>query len=80
LEAGIGNIPVFCSDLPVLRELGGEDISYFDPHGDPAEIARQIVLRLNEDSSSRWTRYVKHHFTWQSINELYIEPLLMAEN
>ncbi len=31
IEAAFSSIPVFCADIPVLRELGGDDVSYFEP-------------------------------------------------
>lgn len=76
IEAGFSNIPVFCADLPVLRELGGDDVSYFAPDGDPQEIARQIARRLKDETTSRWARQAKHGYTWESIYRIHIEPLL----
>ena len=43
IEAAFSSMPVFCADIQVLRELAGEDASYFDPEGDPKEIAKLIV-------------------------------------
>lgn len=79
LEAGFSKMPVFCADIPVLRELGGDDLDYFDPKGDPLVIARQVYSRLEAESTLRWSRKVKLHYTWQSVNNLYIEPLLNEE-
>ncbi len=42
IEAAFSSMPVFCADIPVLRELGGEDVSYFDPDAEPRSIAKQI--------------------------------------
>src|SRR5262249_14177461 len=33
--------PVFCSDIPVFREIGGDDPFYFEPH-DAGSIASAI--------------------------------------
>jgi glycosyltransferase involved in cell wall biosynthesis len=41
LEAMRRGAPVACSDIPVLRELGGDVPHYFDPH-DPEAAARAI--------------------------------------
>jgi glycosyltransferase involved in cell wall biosynthesis len=76
LEAGISSIPVFCTDIPVLHELGGDDVSYFDPHASPSSIARQITLRLNNEATSRWARRAKRDYAWDSIYKLLIEPLI----
>lgn len=79
LEAGFTNLPVFCSDIPVLRELGGDYLCYFDPKGEADEIAAMIAGELEKESSTRWSRHVKHKYTWQSIYSRFIEPLLVME-
>ena len=38
---------VACSDIPALRELAGEDATYFDPSS-PEEIAEGILLALTQ--------------------------------
>ena len=42
LEAMVRGVPVACSDLPVLREVAGDDAVYLDPH-DPRSIARALA-------------------------------------
>lgn len=76
LEAGFSSIPVFCTDIPVLRELGGDDVSYFNTRADPSSIARQITMRLNHEATSRWARRVKREYAWDSIYKSLIEPLI----
>jgi glycosyltransferase involved in cell wall biosynthesis len=76
LEAGFSSMPVFCADLPVLRELGGEDVSYFDPHAEPGSIARLIADRLKSEATNRWARRAKHGYTWDSIYRDQIGPLI----
>lgn len=41
LEAMARGCPVVGSDIPILREVGGDAMRYFDPH-DPASIARTV--------------------------------------
>ena len=77
IEAAFSSIPVFCADIPVLRELGGDDVSYFDPDSDPLSITNQIVRRLSSEATSRWARRARKYFTWDSIYERYIEPLIL---
>jgi glycosyltransferase involved in cell wall biosynthesis len=76
IEAGFSGIPVFCADIPVFHELGGADLSYFNPDGDPERIAGEIGKRLNSEMTFRWARRARHGFTWRSINRKYIEPLI----
>jgi glycosyltransferase involved in cell wall biosynthesis len=46
IEAAYFGLPVLCSDLPVLREVGGEHAIYFQ-RGEPAAIASAIRMFLN---------------------------------
>jgi glycosyltransferase involved in cell wall biosynthesis len=77
IEAAFSSMPVFCSDIPVLHELGGEDVSYFDLDADPSSIANQIKNRLTSEATSRWSRRAKHRYSWDSIYITRIAPLLM---
>ncbi len=45
LEALARGVPVACSDLAVLREIGGELPCFFDPE-DPADAARKVATAL----------------------------------
>ena len=76
IEAGFSGIPVFCTDLPVFRELGGADLTYFDPDADPAGIAATIAFRMEAEMTLRWARHARHGYTWRSIYHRSIEPLL----
>jgi len=49
LEAMARGTPVACSDLPVLRELGGDAVAYFDP--DDAAACAGAILRALVDGS-----------------------------
>jgi glycosyltransferase involved in cell wall biosynthesis len=76
IEAGVNSIPVFCADIPVLRELGGEDVRYFNPQGEPGSIAKQIAEVLEASATSRLARRTKHEYSWDSIYRLHIGPLI----
>jgi mannosylglucosylglycerate synthase len=76
IEAAFSSLPVFCANIQVLRELGGEDISYFDPETPAPAIAEIIIVRLKSEATSRWARRAKHGYNWDSIYSLHIEPLL----
>lgn len=77
IEAAFSSIPVFCADIPVLRELGGEDVSYFGTHAEPSSIAKQIGDRLKSEATSRLARRAKHGYTWDSIYSFHIAPLIL---
>jgi glycosyltransferase involved in cell wall biosynthesis len=76
IEAAVSSVPVFCADIPVLHELGGEDVSYFDLCADPNSIAGQITDRMRSEATSRWSRRAKHSYTWDAIYTSWIAPLL----
>lgn len=79
IEAGFENIPVFCSDIPVFHEIGGENLSYFDPNGDPSAVAKMIDDRLDSEMTFRWSRNAKNNYRWESIYRSLIEPLITEE-
>jgi glycosyltransferase involved in cell wall biosynthesis len=56
-------VPVACSDIPVLREVGGEVPHYFDPH-DPASAARAIEAALGDESAREQGPRQAARFTW----------------
>lgn len=76
IEAAFSGLPVFCADIPVLRELGGGDVSYFDPDAEPRQIALQIAERLEGEMTSRWSRQARHHYSWELIYMQHIAPLI----
>lgn len=76
IEAAFNSMPVFCADIPALRELCGEDAMYFDPDAEPGLIAQNIFNGLENEKSSCWARRIKHTYTWDSIYGLCIGPLI----
>ena len=52
LEAMARGVPVACSDIPVLREVGGEVPEYFDP-ADPGAAASAIRVALDDGKRGR---------------------------
>ena len=76
LEAALTRLPIFCTELPSLRNLAGEDASYFSPDDDPFRVAGMIVSRLESDPLYRRRANVLSRFTWQAIYERQLLPLL----
>ena len=76
IEAAFSKVPVFCADLPVLRELAGENATYFDPDANPVDVAKQIKVRLDAELTSKWGRKAKQGYSWDQIHAKYIVPLL----
>lgn len=80
LEAGLTGIPVFCADIPPLRALGGEEVSYFLPDDDPEHIAELIAERLAGDPVFRLRARVRQAYTWERVYAGLIAPLLGEDN
>ena len=76
LETGLARIPIFASDIPPVRESSAGMINLFDPTGDPEQVANMIYKYLETDNSYQFRRHVLTNFTWQSIVENKIIPLL----
>jgi glycosyltransferase involved in cell wall biosynthesis len=51
-EAMAAGVPAVASDLPALREVGGETVRYADPH-DPRSVASAIREALDDRTGSR---------------------------
>jgi glycosyltransferase involved in cell wall biosynthesis len=79
LEAGLARLPVFCSDIPPLRETGQDSACFFDPYGDPAAIAADMARALEGNAALRLRRRVLANFTWRKIVEERVIPLLTLE-
>jgi glycosyltransferase involved in cell wall biosynthesis len=79
LEAGLIGIPVFCSDIEPLKELGGEDVQYFSPHDDPGRVAEDIRLVLDGSQLYRLRKRVIREYSWPRIYSDHLAPLLARE-
>jgi len=78
IEAALSRMPVFCSQIEPLTELGLEDVVYFDPQGDPTAVAEQIGDVLETSSVYRFASRARNTFTWEQVYQLHIAPLLYA--
>jgi glycosyltransferase involved in cell wall biosynthesis len=65
LEALARGVPVAASNLPALREVGGELPHYFDPH-DPADAARAIAAACADTLAGRLGPVHAARFSWSA--------------
>jgi glycosyltransferase involved in cell wall biosynthesis len=79
LEAGLAGLPVFCADIPPLRELGEGGAVFFSPTADPSQVARLISHKIMHDNTFTLRQRVKQEYTWQSIYNDNIRPLLTGK-
>jgi glycosyltransferase involved in cell wall biosynthesis len=78
LEAGLANLPVFCSDIPPLRKLGGSNAIYFSPNDDPEAIANTLATQLSSNVVFQLRAQVREQYTWEGIYARHIAPLLVG--
>ena len=76
LEAGFAGIPVFCSDIPPLKKLGGEFVSYFSSNENPKVVAKMMAEFFKKDKVFGLRASVREQFTWERIYVTKIAPLL----
>ncbi|MEJ5202964.1 MAG: glycosyltransferase family 4 protein, partial [Anaerolineales bacterium] len=76
LEAGMGRLSIFCTDIPPLRALGGSWVNYFTLEEPPAKIAQKIFAYLCSDPHYQLRAHVRQHYTWEAIYRNLIFPLL----
>jgi glycosyltransferase involved in cell wall biosynthesis len=76
IEAGMGRLIAFCSDIPPLRALGQEWINYFSVDEPPDRIAERIFERLTVDPVYMLRAHVRRTYTWEAIYANQIAPLL----
>jgi glycosyltransferase involved in cell wall biosynthesis len=65
LEAMARSVPVACSDLPVLREVGG-DVPHYFALGDEAAVARAIEAAWSDPEAGRAGRERASRFSWEA--------------
>jgi mannosylglucosylglycerate synthase len=82
LEAALSGIPIFCADIPPLRDLGKSFVDYFSPDENPANIASTIFNNLSTSRLFEFRVQVRSQYAWQQIYQQQIGPLLerVSEN
>lgn len=68
LEAMRRGVPVACSDIPVMREVGGDVARYFDPD-DPQSAAAAIQAALTDPEAGARGQAHAARFTWDRAAE-----------
>ncbi|MCZ7554033.1 MAG: hypothetical protein B6D39_05305 [Anaerolineae bacterium UTCFX2] len=77
LEAGLSGLPIFCTDIPALRELARDDADYFSPGDSPETIALMIHQRLKYNQVYSLRKRVRQFYDWEVIYRQQIEPMCL---
>lgn len=76
LEAGLAGLPIFCADIPPLRDLGDTFVHYFSLDESPARIAAMVVEELSTSVLFGFRVQVRSRYAWRQIYQQHIELLL----
>jgi len=76
LEAGFSSIPIFCSDIPPLKKLGGGFVNYFSLNESPDVIAKRMSEYFSNSTTFLMKSQVRESFIWENIYQTKIEALL----
>jgi len=76
LEAGLSGLPVFCSDIPPLHDLGQDLVAYFSPDDLPERVAGLIIEGLSTNQAYQMRRRVKQEYTWTQVYQEKIAALI----
>jgi mannosylglucosylglycerate synthase len=76
LEAGLAGMPIFCADIPPLRDLGLKYVNYFSPDGPAADIAMRILEHLKASAVAGFRTQVRSHYAWREIYRKQIDLLI----
>lgn len=80
LEALTHRLAIFCSDLPVHREVVGKEGMYFQIQSKPAEISAQIVQWQRATHVIHQRRHLWQRHDMVKICQEHLEPLLTTAN
>jgi mannosylglucosylglycerate synthase len=79
LEAVALRVPVWCSDLPVHREVLGSAGNYFSIDAEPAAISAQILHEMNSGLSAQ-RRQLLQRYAMQKICQEDLVPWILGAN
>jgi mannosylglucosylglycerate synthase len=76
IEAAFSHIPAFCADIPPLRELGLNDVTYFSADEKPTRVAELIANYFSTSQTAKLSMRVRLNFRWEAIYRQHIVPIL----
>ena len=76
LEAGLHRLPIVCSDIPSLRETGGDDPIYIPPDAS-GEVIADAVERALDTPVMRMRARARHH-AWDRVLRERVLPVILG--
>jgi glycosyltransferase involved in cell wall biosynthesis len=77
LEAGLHRMPIVCSDIPALRETGGDDPIYVPPDASGAVLADAIEEALRSPVMRMRARALAH--AWPRVLREQVLPAILGD-
>jgi glycosyltransferase involved in cell wall biosynthesis len=77
LEAGLHRMPIVCSDIPALRETGGDDPTYVPPDASGEAIADAILRALDAPVMRMRARSRAH--AWPRVLRERVLPVILED-
>jgi glycosyltransferase involved in cell wall biosynthesis len=78
LEANLCRLPVWCSNLPVHREVVGGEVNWFEVDEKPSVLAERLTRWSRSDVGLRARRRVWMEYDWKALCKERLVPLLHA--
>lgn len=78
LEAGLQRMSVWCSDLPVHREVIGVGAHWFDPRGEAVELGGRMARWCRTDEGLLARRRIWREHDWRWLCKERLVPLLQT--
>ncbi len=79
LEAGLIGMPIFATEIPAVQEIGGQEVFRFSPQDPANQVADWIIRWIGESSTQQLRQRIRQKYTWQTIFQHDILPLLTGE-
>jgi len=76
LEAGLAGVPVVTSAVPAAREIALEDAFVFSLTTPADLLADQLINWLEDNPQMQLRRRIRREFTWETIFDRDIRPLI----
>ncbi len=76
IEAGLLKLPIVCSDIPPLKEVGRDNVLYFSLDEAPYRIAEKILNYLKTEKVSKMFRRVYENYIIDNIYERDIKEII----
>jgi glycosyltransferase involved in cell wall biosynthesis len=79
LEAGMIGMPIFSVDIPAAQEIGSGEVMCFSSNDPVEKVARMILAWASSSPTQILRQRVRRNFTWKSIFQHDMLPLLAGK-